>query len=122
MPKYEDVIDLYDDYGKRIAKDVPLFLFGIARGTGSRCVRVGFGCDVGKTDFHVFAAERFDIIESPRVVPYPQLSVRAANYLNILPYIIVGAPVYIRCNRNRKSVIADFNRGNYNFIIIIFSY
>ena len=24
MPKYEDVIDLYDDYGKRIAKDVPL--------------------------------------------------------------------------------------------------
>ncbi|MBR3410848.1 MAG: methyl-coenzyme M reductase subunit beta, partial [Candidatus Methanomethylophilaceae archaeon] len=24
MPKYEDVIDLYDDNGKRIAKDVPL--------------------------------------------------------------------------------------------------
>ena len=24
MPKYEDKIDLYDDYGKRIAKDVPL--------------------------------------------------------------------------------------------------
>lgn len=24
MPKYKDVIDLYDDYGKRIAKDVPL--------------------------------------------------------------------------------------------------
>ncbi len=24
MPKYEDVIDLYDDYGKRIAKGVPL--------------------------------------------------------------------------------------------------
>ena len=24
MPKYEDVIDLYDDYGKRIANDVPL--------------------------------------------------------------------------------------------------
>ena len=24
MPKYEDVIDLYDHYGKRIAKDVPL--------------------------------------------------------------------------------------------------
>lgn len=24
MPKYTDVIDLYDDYGKRIAKDVPL--------------------------------------------------------------------------------------------------
>ena len=24
MQKYEDVIDLYDDYGKRIAKDVPL--------------------------------------------------------------------------------------------------
>ncbi len=24
MPKYQDVIDLYDDYGKRIAKDVPL--------------------------------------------------------------------------------------------------
>ena len=24
MPKYEDVIDLYDDRGKRIAKDVPL--------------------------------------------------------------------------------------------------
>ena len=24
MPKYEDVIDLYDDNGKRIAKDIPL--------------------------------------------------------------------------------------------------
>ncbi len=24
MPKYKDTIDLYDDYGKRIAKDVPL--------------------------------------------------------------------------------------------------
>ena len=24
MPKYEDVVDLYDDNGKRIAKDVPL--------------------------------------------------------------------------------------------------
>ena len=24
MPKYEDVIDLYDDRGKRIAKDIPL--------------------------------------------------------------------------------------------------
>ncbi|MCL2607080.1 MAG: hypothetical protein FWD92_00775, partial [Methanomassiliicoccaceae archaeon] len=24
MPKYKDVIDLYDDRGKRIAKDVPL--------------------------------------------------------------------------------------------------
>lgn len=24
MPKYKDVIDLYDDNGKRIAKDVPL--------------------------------------------------------------------------------------------------
>ena len=24
MPKYEDVVDLYDDCGKRIAKDIPL--------------------------------------------------------------------------------------------------
>ena len=42
MPKYEDVIDLYDDNGKRIAKEIPLEAISPLRNNAIKKIFISF--------------------------------------------------------------------------------